>query len=712
MIHTPVLGKRGDIAVIRTVTRIAYQDAPGTEHVTYSLAVVTSITRDSHVKAVRMIDSASALAGITSPIMRQRMGEHGMLVISQQDGSPKDALAWIIAERATDNGYLAPFESAIDTFRALRRWFSLTAPMEMLQRLAADEMRADRHQRCHKCGVYTRGRGTVTCTSDDVVAECAPECPRGVDYATDYPVGTEIKVTSGFAQYLTAHVISVTDYAIGAHKAEVPPFEYAGRSYELRLPGYGLRMLGEAYVTPVDADLAARYAVNRETPESSTEQTAPAASADPSDKPAAPAAPVKKESNAMSRKTAATPTNVKIDAVELKLTEALEAVRAKRFATARALVSDAEDMAPAGYKAGTGNVTFGVIRAQVTRAEAAHLAMEAARNGGSAEQAAPAAEQTPAPAAAPAEQAAPAAKRAKGTVITHTPAGTLLANTPYPLRFRVSSLLNAKRGGLGWTFSKADGAWVLNGSTGQPVNMARVRAAVAALATLDVETAVNIDGWTADGPIDNEPVPGDDTPAAPKAPAAKAAPRTPAAELPSVDTVREDVHRRAAEAAGQIAAALVTLDSVKDGLTDAERAALAAAYRRALASLIGESAEQAPAAPAAKAKAPKAKAPAAPAVEPAPAAPAAPAVDGTVTFTLPEFSVSGEVYGASVAAIGAAIEAAGHAGVTVKRVARKGEDRRKFTVAAPAGVDSAAVTAIAAQYLATLESGALAGASA
>jgi hypothetical protein len=179
--------------------------------------------------------------------------------------------------------------------------------------------------------------------------------------------------------------------------------------------------------------------------------------------------------------------------------------------------------------------------------------------------------------------------------------------------------------------------------------------------------------------------------------------------MPSVDTIAADVRARASDAARAVVSSVDALALVADGLNASERDALAAAYRRALATLTG--AEAVPAAPVTPAPAPAVEAPAKPATKPAtkpakraatpaPAAPVAPAPAGdAVTYTLPDFSVSAEVYGVSVAAIADAITAAGHAGVTVKRVARKGPQRREFTVTA---TDNGAVHAIAAAYVAEL----------
>jgi hypothetical protein len=67
------------------------------------------------------------------------------------------------------------------------------------------------------------------------------------------------------------------------------------------------------------------------------------------------------------------------------------------------------------------------------------------------------------------------------------------------------------------------------------------------------------------------------------------------------------------------------------------------------------------------------------------------------TFTLPAYSVSSEAYGASVAAI--AERLAGRKGVTVKRVARTGPDRCKFTVTGPASAHTVAAAYVAALAL-------------
>jgi hypothetical protein len=124
--------------------------------------------------------------------------------------------------------------------------------------------------------------------------------------------------------------------------------------------------------------------------------------------------------------------------------------------------------------------------------------------------AAPVVDQAPAP--APVVEATPAPAPVKATgrvVITHGPTGTLMVGTPFPLRFKVSALLNAKRGGLGWSFSKEaapGGAWVLDGSGGQPADSGKIRAAVEAMASIGLDATVAVDGYDADA-IPAAPVP-------------------------------------------------------------------------------------------------------------------------------------------------------------------------------------------------------------
>jgi DNA polymerase III subunit beta len=165
---------------------------------------------------------------------------------------------------------------------------------------------------------------------------------------------------------------------------------------------------------------------------------------------------------------------------------------AARAAYADALnhISDGERMAPAHLVAG--QMPWSVIRQ--------HIEADAAELMASGHLVAPA----PAPAAlpAPAPAALPAPAPVGRVIITHGPTGTLMVGEyPYPLRFKVSALLNAKRGGLGWTWGTAaapGGAWVLDGSAGQPADSGKIRAAVDSMATLNVAATVAVDGYDAD----------------------------------------------------------------------------------------------------------------------------------------------------------------------------------------------------------------------
>ncbi|MEU0078522.1 hypothetical protein ABZY58_11550 [Micromonospora tulbaghiae] len=124
---------------------------------------------------------------------------------------------------------------------------------------------------CARCGVNMYGNAEIIDGADgEPVAVCV-SCPTGVNFRTAYPVGTEVRVTSGFAEHLTATVEAVCD--------AYPGGEYAYRNYRLTLPGYGSRSMAEDILTPVDGD-AERYAVRRDA-EAVAELTEAEAEAEP-----------------------------------------------------------------------------------------------------------------------------------------------------------------------------------------------------------------------------------------------------------------------------------------------------------------------------------------------------------------------------------------------------------------------------------------------
>src|ERR1044072_9841615 len=109
------MAKRGDLAIVRTASRISVQNGDAYTTVSYTPAVVTSITGDGSVKAVREITGADAAAGETKPRTVAHLGTHSMIVLSQTDGSVVECLQAMIARRAGEGGDLSACEPAVAT---------------------------------------------------------------------------------------------------------------------------------------------------------------------------------------------------------------------------------------------------------------------------------------------------------------------------------------------------------------------------------------------------------------------------------------------------------------------------------------------------------------------------------------------------------------------------------------------------------------------
>jgi ferredoxin len=258
------IARRGDLAVTQITTRIEYQHEPTQTSTRYRLSLVTSITREGQVKAIREITSRSALVGATKPIRVERLPRHSMVILPAAGFQVTAALA-AVAERRADpaNGSIDAYDSPVELLRDLHPWtIGERDCLAEIRHAAYRYVNDGNDKRCATCGVVTYDRTTIAIADDGCpVVHCSRACPVGVDFTTNYPVGLEVMVTSGFAAHLTARIERVSD--------AYPPDRdgqsyYAGRSYSLRLPHWGYRSFPEQYVRPVDPDLTQRHAVRRE----------------------------------------------------------------------------------------------------------------------------------------------------------------------------------------------------------------------------------------------------------------------------------------------------------------------------------------------------------------------------------------------------------------------------------------------------------------
>ncbi|WP_433294517.1 hypothetical protein ACQP2F_33310 [Actinoplanes sp. CA-030573] len=229
------------------------------------LAVITSITRDGRPRAVRRLTNRAAVAGQTKPVDVDRLQPHALRVVPAAQMRVNDALAAIQARRAdADTGEVASYTSPVELLRDLHPW--VVGPVDclaILRAAAVVEVRDDRNQRCSACGVATYGDGRIVIADDGCpTAYCAPGCPIGVNFATDYPVGLEVIITQGFAAGAIGSIERVSD----AYPPDLDGTRYyAGRAYVMTLPYWGERQFTEDIVEPRDAQLVDRYAVRRGT---------------------------------------------------------------------------------------------------------------------------------------------------------------------------------------------------------------------------------------------------------------------------------------------------------------------------------------------------------------------------------------------------------------------------------------------------------------
>ena len=249
--------KRGDLAVVHVGDRSA-------DH--YELAVVTSITRDGQVKAVRRITGRDAAAGTTAPTRLQAAPRGATIVLPAAQFSVSEAIAATIDRRATQAGDLPAYDNPVDLLRDLHPWtIGDTTCLDHVRGIAYAFLRNGADQRCDDCGVTTYGDSRIDISAAIPTVHCQPSCPVGVNYTTNYPVGLDVEVTRGFAAGATARIERVSD----SYVADTPPDDagtryYSGRSYTVSLAGWGYRTLGESIFRPVDPHLADRYTVRRD----------------------------------------------------------------------------------------------------------------------------------------------------------------------------------------------------------------------------------------------------------------------------------------------------------------------------------------------------------------------------------------------------------------------------------------------------------------
>lgn len=261
--------KRGDLAIIRTVSRIAYQHLPTESTIRYELAVVTSITRDKTVKAVRMITGREAAAGNTKPTDVTKLPRFGMLILPAAELRVTDAIAAMLDRRANpETGALPTCTNPLDLLRDLHPWTTgSTSCLDELRSAAYRFLLESADQRCDDCGVTTYGDGRIDMSRTVPAVRCQPACPIGVNYTTNYPIGLDVEIIDGFAAGATAVIEGVSDH----YPSDFPPDDkgtryYSGRSYTVTLAYWGRRTFGEDVFRPSNPQLADRYTVRREAP--------------------------------------------------------------------------------------------------------------------------------------------------------------------------------------------------------------------------------------------------------------------------------------------------------------------------------------------------------------------------------------------------------------------------------------------------------------
>ena len=253
---------RGDLVITRTADK--RDDGTHTYRFDrFDLCTVVSCTRTGLAKTLLPITGGAYEAGRLFAVDHATSGN--MLVVPATRLHIPEALAAIRASRADSVGRLPGYDSPVDLLRDLNRWHNADPGcLANLRALAFRHVEQSGDQRCATCGVTTYGNGQVRPDTDDCpAAHCNPACPIGVDFATDYPIGLEMRITAGFAAGAIARIERVSD----AYPADLDGrTHYAGRTYVLTLPYWGTRGFPETIVCPVDDAVHDRYAVHRTAP--------------------------------------------------------------------------------------------------------------------------------------------------------------------------------------------------------------------------------------------------------------------------------------------------------------------------------------------------------------------------------------------------------------------------------------------------------------
>lgn len=112
---------RGDIAVVETVRRTSYVGRTAQESVSYAVVLVTSVTRDGQVKAVRDTRWGDAVRRI-----EHMAGVRGISVVSKKEIDVEAALAHVASHTypnsttPLDYASVAEVRSALRPFRVVR----------------------------------------------------------------------------------------------------------------------------------------------------------------------------------------------------------------------------------------------------------------------------------------------------------------------------------------------------------------------------------------------------------------------------------------------------------------------------------------------------------------------------------------------------------------------------------------------------------------
>jgi hypothetical protein len=256
--------RRGDLLVTQSVEP---NDGLRTvdQRSTYHLALVTSATRERQLSRARRItgrdtDSVYLTAGALAPSF--------WTILPAATLHVADAVAAITATRSRPGAVLLPpYTSPVELARDLAPWRRGDHDLGELRSAAYRFTQEDDDKRCARCGVTCRDRARIEFdTNDCPVAFCDPACPVGVAFVTDYPVGTQVQITQGFAAGATVAIKRVSDSFVNEPFRPQDPPEYVGRSYVVDLPYWGRRPMTEDIVRPVDEALVNQHAVRRPAP--------------------------------------------------------------------------------------------------------------------------------------------------------------------------------------------------------------------------------------------------------------------------------------------------------------------------------------------------------------------------------------------------------------------------------------------------------------